>query len=147
MHSFSPSALFLIPSLPDAEGLNHSHTLSLLTQRKNIKQLLPRSFCSLRVCVRVRASACTRADRIINAAFIFFKRRSMLLVCKQETRTLRVRAVRYARDRVQSQATERKERERGELMREQGGIHPAPIDNLTPHLRHTCTLAPFCSLL
>lgn len=54
-----------------------------------------------------------------------------------------VRAVRYTRDRVQSRAIERKEKEGGELMRKQGRIQPAPIDNLTPHFKHIRTLAPF----
>ncbi len=44
-------------------------------------------------------------------------------------------AVRYTRDRVQSRAIERKEKEGGELMRKQGRIQPAPIDNLTPHFQ------------
>lgn len=56
-------------------------------------------------------------------------------------------AVQYTRDRVQSWATERKEKERGELMREQERIHPVPIDNLTPHITHIRTLAPFLQSL
>lgn len=44
---------------------------------------------------------------------------------------------------MQSRAIEREEKEGGELMRKQGRIHGAPIDNLTPHFKHIRTWAPF----
>ncbi len=56
---------------------------------------------------------------------------------------VRVCAVGYTRDEVQSRAIERKEKAGGELMRKQWRIQAIPIDNLPVHFKHTRTLAPF----